>query len=113
MSSANLLLGRQSGFQPGHSTETAVLRVLSDILLTVDSGETTVLILLDLFAAFDTVNHDILLSAYRSLSVLTTSLSSSFNHTCWDDHSTYNAEMLSQLSPRLCAVYCLSCTLRI
>jgi len=62
-SSADLLRTRQSGFRPGHSTETAVLRVLSDILLTLDSGDRDLaaLILLDLMAAFDTVDHVILL----------------------------------------------------
>ena len=61
MSSANLLPALQSGFRPGHSTETAVLRVLSDILLAVDRGDLAALILLDMTAAFDTVDHDILL----------------------------------------------------
>jgi len=42
-----------------HSTETAV--VLSDILLAIDRGDLAVLILLDLTAALDTVDHDILL----------------------------------------------------
>jgi len=62
-SSADLLPTRQSGFRPGHSTEIAVLRVLSYILLALDRGDRDLaaLILLDLMAAFDTVDHGILL----------------------------------------------------
>ena len=57
----NLLPTFQSGFRPGHSTETAILRVLSDILAAVDRGDFAVLVLLDLSTAFNTVDHDILL----------------------------------------------------
>lgn len=51
----------QSAFKSRHSTETALLRVFNDLLLTVDSGNSAALLLLDLTAAFDTVNHQVLL----------------------------------------------------
>ena len=51
------LISLQSGFRVGHSTETAVLRVLSDMLDSVDgAGEVASLVLLDLPAAFDTAD---------------------------------------------------------
>ena len=51
----------QSAYKKLHSTETALLRVHDDILRTVDRGCTVVLLLLDLSAAFDTVDHGLLL----------------------------------------------------
>ena len=65
LSSAELLPPLQSGFRPGHSTKTAVLRVLLDILLFVDRGDFTTLVLLDLSVALDTVDYDILLNALK------------------------------------------------
>ena len=43
----------QSAYRTNHSTETAVLKVLSDILLALDSGKLALLSLLDLSAAFE------------------------------------------------------------
>jgi len=61
MSANNLFDKLQSAYKPGHSTETALLRIQNDILNTIDTGRGTLLVLLDLSAAFDTVDHSILL----------------------------------------------------
>ena len=52
----------QSAYKPVHSTETALLKVKSDIMESVSHRKGVFLALLDLSAAFDTVNHKILLS---------------------------------------------------
>lgn len=58
LSTNSILYTFQSGFRVQHSTETALLKVLNNIYLSVDS----VVLLLDLSAAFDTINHSILIS---------------------------------------------------
>lgn len=57
----NLMPKLQSAYRRHHSTETALVKVLSDILDAADSRQVTLLGLLDMSAAFDTVDHDILL----------------------------------------------------
>ena len=54
----------QSAYRQHHSTETALLRVQTDILSALDRGSLVVLIMIDLSAAFDTLDHDILLSRF-------------------------------------------------
>ena len=61
LDSNNLVPKYQSGFRKHHSTESATLRVLSDIYSAIDNGRIALLALLDVSAAFDTVDHDILM----------------------------------------------------
>ena len=51
----------QSAYKKGCSTETALLRIKSDIDHILDEGDGVLLVLLDLSAAFDTIDHSILL----------------------------------------------------
>jgi len=61
-----LLPSTQSDFRRGRSTETtAIIHVLSDLLDAVDRDDTAMLVLLDLSATFDTVDHGILLERLR------------------------------------------------
>ena len=56
----NLLPVFQSAYRPFHSTETAVICVVNSMLMAMDQGHVGALMLLDLSAAFDTVDHRIL-----------------------------------------------------
>ena len=51
-----------SAYKPFHSGETSLVRVHNDILVVIDKRHCVMLLLLDLFAAFDNLDHDILLT---------------------------------------------------
>jgi len=61
----DLLPDLQSAYRGHHSTETAVLKVLSDILSALDTGNIAMLTLLDFSAACDSVDHNMLLQRLR------------------------------------------------
>ena len=61
-----LLPARQSTYRQFHSTETAVAIIHNDIVRATDAGQITALVLLDLSAAFDTVDHGSLLDVLSS-----------------------------------------------
>ena len=61
LTSNSMLPRSQSAYRKKHSTETAMLRVLSDFLSAADGRKVTLLGLLDMSAAFDCVDHAILL----------------------------------------------------
>jgi len=62
----NLYPKAQSSYREYHSTETALLRIKNDILTNMNRQHLTLLVLLDLSAAFDTVDQSILLHRLNS-----------------------------------------------
>ena len=57
----NLFSSFQSAYGSGYNTKTAFLKVVNNFLLAMDESKLSVLVLLDLSAAFDTIDYDILL----------------------------------------------------
>ena len=57
----NLHEPQQSAYRKHHSTETALLCVQNDIVQAIDGKKSVILVLLDLSAAFDTIDHTVLL----------------------------------------------------
>ena len=60
LNSHNLYNTCHSAYRPGHSTETALLKVVNDLFLSLNKGNISVLALLDFSSAFDTIDHTIL-----------------------------------------------------
>ena len=53
---------RNSAYRQNYRTETALLNILNDACGNIDKGQSTLLVALDLSAAFDTVEHSVLLT---------------------------------------------------
>ena len=55
----------QSAYQPNYSCETALVKILNDILWPMENKKVTALMAIDLSAAFDTMDHSILIAVLR------------------------------------------------
>ena len=75
-----LLSDFQSAYRLHHSTGTALLKVTSDFFSAMDDGKISVLVLLDLSAAFDTIDHEILIHRLHNVFGLETLCYLGFNH---------------------------------
>ena len=64
----------QSAYRPRHSTETALLRIHNDMMQSMDCRRGILQVLLDLSAAFDTLDHGILLKRLHDIGVRYTAL---------------------------------------
>ena len=60
ISREGLLNVNQSACKSSHSTETVLLKIQNDIALSLDAGKAVALTILDLSAAFDTIDHSLL-----------------------------------------------------
>ena len=109
----------QSAYRKFHSTETALLRIQNDLLLAINQQKLSALVLLDLSAAFDTIDHNILLACLSStfgitgsaLNLLTSYLTDRSQSVSINSHSTPPSQMKtgvpqgSVLGPLLFSLY--------
>lgn len=65
----------QSGFRAKHSMETALVKITNNLLCAADTGLLSILILLDLSAAFDTISHPILIERLANIGIIGGALS--------------------------------------
>ena len=65
----NLIFLKKFRFQANHSTHHAILNLVNHIMKPFEKGECTLGIFADLSKAFDTVNHNILLTKFHNNSI--------------------------------------------
>ena len=66
LQNSSLLEINQSAYRKNHNTETALLKISNDLLMSADQKNVSIIALLDLSAAFDTIDHDFLINRLHS-----------------------------------------------
>ena len=96
----------QSAYRQFHSTETALLKVLNDMLQAADCGQVSSLCLLDLTAAFDTVDHELLmLRLQRSFGIRGIALAWFISYLSNRTYCVFHGGVYSHV---ICHVFCAS-----
>ena len=61
----NIILDYQSAYRANYSCETALVKLVNDVLWCYENKEAMQIVAIDLSAAFDMVDHDLLLSVLQ------------------------------------------------
>ena len=67
LKASNLVISKQSAYKTNHSCETALVKIFEDIYTDIDTNTSILLVFLDFSSAFDTINHNILLTRLQQL----------------------------------------------
>ena len=70
LNSHNLYNTCQSAYRPGHSTETALLKVVDDLFLSLSKGNISVLAIIDFSSAYDAIHHSTLVRRLHTFDLL-------------------------------------------
>lgn len=74
LSENNLIYTKQSGFRPRHSTETALIKVIDDLLFNLDNACVSGMVLIDHRKAFDMIDHTPFLKKFEVYGLSTETL---------------------------------------
>ena len=99
----NLYGNNQSGYRKFHSCETSNINMYDNILKDIDNGNVIMLLLLDMSAAFDTVEHSILLDMLKNCYGITGNVHNWF--TSYLQNRTYRVKIGDAFSDLICALF--------